>query len=142
MLNVRVLTTAMTVSLSVLVLTLTGVTTWLVLRQAQQSGATQQAVRDFTRANVRARYEDCGNINQILSALRQEVVASKRTNPVLFKLLPSLDTPEVHALVRQERRRELRTFAPRDCESYALAAIPAGRRDAYRPYLRTLDPSR
>lgn len=125
---------------------LAAIALWLVLGNQsdlrdQQRQLTAQAAA-FQRANVQARFEDCLSSESLRAALRAEVLAGKRTNPLLFKLLPSLDTPHVHRLVRQERRQELHAFRPLNCRAFALETVPPGQRAQYDELLDTLSPPR
>jgi cell division protein FtsB len=122
---VLVLAVALLVSGSIIVGTLA------LIQTRDRADDIARAVRDRIAAVVAARHNDCQASNKVLAALRAEVRASKRTEPILYRLVPSLDTPEVHALVAAQRKRELRAFAARDCRTYALQAVPAGQRHQY-----------
>lgn len=85
-----------------------------------------------TQQNVRARYDDCQAAEQLRAALRAQVQEGKLTEPLLYKLVPSLDTPEVHKIIADQRRRQLDAYRPRDCKTFALAAVPPGQRADFR----------
>lgn len=86
---------------------------------------------DVVQQNIDARYSDCQGSERVRAALRDQVRRSARTDPLLFRLLPSLDTVEVRRLVHAERDRQLKAYAPRSCRSYAIASVPAGQRSLY-----------
>jgi hypothetical protein len=86
---------------------------------------------DSVQQNIDARYSDCQGSEKVRAALRDQVRRSAKTDPLLFRLLPSLDTPEVRHLVRAERARQLKAYAPRDCRDYAIASVPVGQRSRY-----------
>ena len=90
-----------------------------------------RAEHSSVQQNVNARYDDCHAGEQVRAALRLQVHQGRRTDPLLYKLIPSLDTAEVHDLVAVSRRRQLKAYAPRDCRAYALAAVPAKARSRY-----------
>lgn len=136
--NVRNITTMGTYVLATVCVVLTVVVAYLVIttqhqssRLAQQTRAIALAVHTSTQSNIRARYDDCQASNRVLAALRAGVRAGKRTDPLLFKLVPSLDTPEVHALVTAQRAERLRALANKDCREYALEAVPSSERHNY-----------
>jgi hypothetical protein len=78
--------------------------------------------------NVEARREDCNNGNQVRLGLRIGVEQSRRQRPLLLQLFPQFNQPKVLALVVREERRQLKAYAPLDCEAYALRALPAEER--------------
>lgn len=85
--------------------------------------------------NIRARYDDCVAGDAVRRALYDQTRASARSDALLYKLLPTLNTPLVHKLVARNRKRQLAAFAPRGrrgCTAYALLAVPAGVRRGYR----------
>lgn len=128
----RTITTAIVVALAALVVVLAGAVSYLIVSDVQGRTRDRQSGHDAIQQNVRARYDDCLNGEQVRQALRQQVQDSKRTDPLLYKLLPQLDTPEVRDLVRKRRARQLRAYAPRDCREFALAAVPPENRRLYR----------
>lgn len=84
--------------------------------------------------NINARYDDCRAGDNLREALYQQTQDAARSDALLYRLLPSLDTPEVHTLVRQTRANQLSAFHPRGtygCTVYALRAAPARARDQY-----------
>lgn len=81
---------------------------------------------DAVQANVTARYDDCQALEALRAAGRAQVAQGKRTEPLLYKLVPSLDTPEVHEIIERDRRRQLAAYEKADCVAYAREAIPAG----------------
>jgi hypothetical protein len=96
-------------------------------RNAQEKRDRHQAVQ----ANVRARFDDCIAGNEVRRLRRQEIRQAALTEPLLYKLLPSLDTPEVRQVVKDNRERQLAAYADKDCKSYALEAVPVDDRDDY-----------
>lgn len=122
--NRRRLTTTLVIVLACLVPILTAAVGYLIVRDVRQG-------RELVQQNVRARYDDCLQGEQVRSALREQVEDQQRTNPLLFKLVPSLDTPEIRRIIRQRRDRQLRAYAPRDCGDFALQAVPPGDRGSY-----------
>jgi hypothetical protein len=76
--------------------------------------------------NVDARYDDCRQLNRVLAAQRIGVTQSRTTVPLLYKLVPTLNTAAVRTLVHQNWARELQEYAAVDCKSYARRAIPHG----------------
>jgi cell division protein FtsB len=101
--------------------------------KASRALAARVAVvqHDVVQQNIDARYSDCQGSEKVRAALRDQVRRSAKTDPLLFRLLPSLDTAEVRRLVRVERARQLKAYAPRSCRSYAIASVPAGQRSQY-----------
>lgn len=101
----------------------------------QQTRVRAQQVAENARAatqqNVRARYDDCQSGNQLRAALIAQVQEGKLTEPLLYKLVPSLDTPQVHKIIADQRARQLRAYRPRNCRAYALSAVPPGMRGEY-----------
>lgn len=126
----RALTAGVTL-LACLVPLLAAAVGFLVYRSVDQSQRVTENVHNFTQANVQARYDDCQASNVLRAALRTRVLEGKRTDPLLFKLVPSLDTPEVHAIIKAQRQRQLRAFAAKDCVEFALEAVPSGQRHNY-----------
>lgn len=78
--------------------------------------------------NIEARRDDCENNNELREGLRVGVELGKKNDPLLLKLLPSLNTKEVLTVVHREEQRELKAYAPLNCQSYALRAAPASAR--------------
>lgn len=128
----RTVTTVVVIALSVVVVALAGAVGYLVIRAQDQDVDLAAFAHAAVQQNVQARYDDCQRGEQLRAALRAQVLASRRTNPILYKLVPSLDTPQVHRLVRAERRRQLQAYRSIDCRTYALAAVPLGHRGDYR----------
>lgn len=87
-----------------------------------------RATHDATQQNIDARFADCTSSEKVRAALRDQVLEGERTSSLLFKLLPSLDTPEVHRLVARERARQLKAYKPRDCGKYAISSVPVKQR--------------
>lgn len=81
--------------------------------------------------NVDARYDDCQSLNLLLAGMTTGVRESEKTLPLEYKLVPSLNTPQVKAVVRKSIRRELKAYEPRDCKAYALKAVPPGQVGGY-----------
>lgn len=107
----------------------------LLFATSRRSEDLAQLTHAFSQQNVNARYDDCINGDAVRRALYQQTKASARSDALLYKSLPSLDTPQVHQLVAQTRAKQLAAFAPRGrrgCAAYALRAVPPGARDAYR----------
>lgn len=76
--------------------------------------------------NVDARYDDCKQLDLIRAGLRSSVQQAKLTAPLLYQLVPSLNTPEVHQIVTARDKAQLLEYAAVDCETYARRAIPNG----------------
>lgn len=97
------------------------------LLAAQSKALAEAEIRDraaAVAANVRARHDDCENSNRLRKALRDDVLQSKKTLPVMLALLPSLNTPQVRALVKANNANRIKSYAARDCEAYAREALP------------------
>jgi len=87
---------------------------------------TQQA-KDREAAilkNVEARREDCENNNSVRAALREQVEEGKRETPLLLKLVPALNTKEILSKAAKQRAKQLKAYAPLNCEAYAHRALP------------------
>jgi len=124
----------MSVALAVLLPLLTGAVIFLLVRAKIQDNEVRYQAHAALQQNVNARYDDCVAGDSVREALYQQTLDSARSDPLLFKLLPSLDTPEVHRLIAANRARQLRVFAPRGrrgCASYALRAVPPASRRSY-----------
>jgi hypothetical protein len=81
--------------------------------------------------NVDARYDDCQQLNGLRLGLRSGVKQSRTTAPLLYKLVPALDTSTVKTLVQASWARELQEYAKVDCNAYARRAIPHGDQHHY-----------
>lgn len=128
----RKLTTVMVFVLAFLVPLLTAAVIWLVVSDLQGRARDREAAREFVQQTVHARYDDCQAGEEIRAALRAQVKEGKRTDPLLYKLVPSLDTPKVHQIVAEQRARQLKAYEKQRCREYALAAVPPDSRDSYR----------
>lgn len=127
----RTVTTAIVISLSVLVVLMAGAVSYLIVSDFQGRDRDRQNSHAQAQANVSARYDDCQGGEDVRAALRAQVDEGKRTDPLFYKLLPSLNTPEVRELVRTRRERQLKAYAARDCRTYALAAVPERERASF-----------
>lgn len=127
----RRVTSIMVASLAVLTPLLTAAVVWLVVSDLHGRARDRQAAHDVIQQSVRARYDDCLAGEQVRRALREQVQDAARTDPLLYRLLPQLDTPQVRRIVRERRARQLRAFAPKGCREFALAAVPPSDRDEY-----------
>lgn len=96
-----------------------------------QANAIQEQGRLFFEQNVRARYDDCINGNEIRAALLARTLEAQRTNRILFRLVPSLDNPEVHTIIRKNLARDVAAYAQKNCREYALQAVPPSDRERY-----------
>lgn len=77
--------------------------------------------------SIDARYDDCTAGDTVRRALYRQAQTASRSDALLYRLLPTLDTPQVRTLVRRSRRRQLRAFRPRGsdgCTIYALRVVP------------------
>lgn len=81
---------------------------------------------------IRARFDDCTQLNKIRAGLRSTVQQGKVEDPLLYQLVPSLNTPRVRQIVATNERTELREFAAVSCKDYARRAIPAGDHHHYK----------
>jgi hypothetical protein len=125
----------MSIALAVLVPLLTAAVIFLLARARSQDAEIRQQAHAALQQNVNARYDDCVAGDAVREALYQQTIETERSDPLLYRLLPSLDTPEVHALIKENRARQLKAFAPRGqggCEAYALRVIPPGSRRSFR----------
>lgn len=121
----------MSTTLSVLVPVLVAAVVYLVLQNIGQDRELERQGHAAIQQNVNARYDDCLNAEEVRASLRIQVEQGRRTEPVLYKLVPSLNTPEVRAIVAANRARQLKAYAPRDCKKYALASVPVGQRSLH-----------
>jgi hypothetical protein len=99
----------------------------LSISSSQQSDKLAKLAHSTLQQSINARYDDCRAGDQVREALHEQARASSRSDALLYRLLPSLDTPEVHKLVRRTRADQLRAFRPRGddgCTIYALRAVP------------------
>lgn len=80
--------------------------------------------RAAVAANVAARRDDCRNSNRLRKALRKDAVQAQKTLPLLLKLVPQLDTPQVRELVASNSASRLKAYKRRDCDAYAREALP------------------
>lgn len=90
--------------------------------------------------SIDARYDDCIAGDAVRRALYQQAQAASRSDALLYRLLPSLDTPEVRKLVRRTRARQLRAFRPRGtdgCLIYAMRVVPKNAPGNYTVHYRT-----
>lgn len=127
----RRLNTIVSIATAILVVGLSAAVVVLIAQNQQQDAELLAQGRAAIQQNVGARYDDCQNSEAVRSALRQQVEDGKRTDPVLYRLVPSLNTPEVRAIIKASRVFQLKAYAPRDCEAYALASVPPMSRDEY-----------
>lgn len=99
----------------------------LSLSSSQQSEKLTKLAHSTLQQSINARYDDCRAGDVLREALTEQTQSSSRSDALLYRLLPSLDTPEVHELVRRTRADQLRAYAPRGpdgCTIYALRAVP------------------
>ncbi|HZV74578.1 MAG TPA: hypothetical protein VFF79_12745 [Conexibacter sp.] len=116
-----------------------GVSTYFRLRTQIQtvaalSAANRRLAHDVTQQNAKARYDDCQAGDRLRAALYAQALASSRTTPLLLRLVPSLDTPEVRRLAADSRTRQLKAYLPRGtrgCAQYALAVVPPRERASF-----------
>lgn len=80
------------------------------------------------RANVEARYSDCTSGNETRIVLRKQVEQSKLERPLLLKLLPEFDKPQILKLIEKNEQEELAGFAPKNCIEVAEEALPGHRK--------------
>lgn len=74
--------------------------------------------------NAEARREDCENNNELRKGLSIGVKIGEKNTPLLLRLLPQLNVKEVAVLSARENGRQLKAYAPINCEAYALWAVP------------------
>lgn len=98
---------------------------------AQETRAIAGFAVNTVQQNIDARHDDCLQLNHIRAGLRASVQQSKVTDPILFKLVPSLNTPQVRRIVATNDKRELQEFRAIDCKAYARRAIPPGDHHRY-----------
>jgi hypothetical protein len=122
----------MSTILAVLVPLLVAAVVYLVLQNLRQDDELRRQAHAVVQQNVNARYDDCLSGERVRESLRLEVEDGRRTDPLLYKLIPALDTPEVRDLLAERRARQLRSYAPRDCVAYALSSVPEAQRMLYR----------
>jgi hypothetical protein len=77
-----------------------------------------------TGATVQARFSNCQAGNRLRKGLRTNVEQGQRSLPLLLRLLPQLNTPEVLAINRRQVEYQLRVFAPLDCKTYSREILP------------------
>jgi hypothetical protein len=88
----------------------------------------QSTARASAQQNVSARYDACVGANRLRAALRQDVRDGQRQAPLLYKLLPQLDTPEIRKLSATGAAKKLKAYAAQDCVKVALAVVPPNER--------------
>lgn len=107
-----------------------------IAKDTRQIGSYERELATFgvsaVQQNIRARYDDCGQLNKIRAGLRSTVQQGKVEDPLLYQLVPSLNTPRVRRIVALNDRTELREFARVDCKDYARRAIPPGDHHHYK----------
>lgn len=96
------------------------VTILVLLGFMAQSADRKSAINN----NVQARYSDCIEGESTRKALREQVEQGRSERPVLLKLVPQFDKPEVLAIIKKNEEEELKGFAPRNCLEYAEEALP------------------
>jgi hypothetical protein len=97
-----------------------------IVRVGGQADDLAQFGVDAVQANIDARYDDCQQIEALKTAGRAQVRSGERTEPLLYELVPSLDTPQVHQIIERDRARQLKAYEKGSCSAYAREAIPAG----------------
>jgi len=106
-----------------------------LMAESTRSDDVARLAHDSVQQNVEARYDDCVAGDAVRRALYRQTRSAERSDGLLYRLLPSLDTPEVHELVRRRRAEQLRAFRPRGragCTIYALRVVPRELRGDYR----------
>jgi hypothetical protein len=105
---------------------------WLLIENQRVVNSVRALAVSEVQQNVDARYSDCRSLNDLRYGLRVNVQQSKDSTPLLFDLLPQLNTSHVQQLVSASWQQELHAFKRHSCRTYALAAVPRGDRHAYR----------
>lgn len=110
-----------------------GIACFAVIQNAKQPSTDELLAQGekFFGQNVLARFDDCQAGEDIRAALRAQAEEGRRTTAALLDVVPSLNTPEVKAIIRDSERRTADAFDERDCVTYALRAVPAAERDNY-----------
>lgn len=124
----------MSLTLAILVPLLAGGMVFLLVRSHGQDLTLQRQAHAALQQSVNARYDDCLAGDVLRTALSLQVDESRRNDPLLYKLLPSLNTPEVRALVKHSRDEQVKAFKPRGaagCRAYALRVAPPNSRSSY-----------
>lgn len=130
------LATLSTYVLASLVVGLVAAVVYLVVRDVNQGNTLERQSREFQQQTVQARHDDCLAAEQLRSALRAQVRRAKKTEPLLLELVPSLNRPDVLALTRRNRQRQLRAYGKRDCVEFALRTVPPAERYSFRVLIR------
>lgn len=113
-----------------LVLVILALALTLVKVNNQSTRITSQG-HDAIQQNVNARFDDCESGNDLRMGLLAGVAQGRKTTPVLLRLVPSLNTAEVKALIRKSEARQQKAYKPRSCAPYALKSVPPAARKNY-----------
>lgn len=101
---------------------------------ARQQAALATQAHENTQQNVEARFDHCSDSDRLRTALYGDALQGRTTAPLLLRLVPSLNTPEVRLIVRTTTGKHLKAYAPRGkdgCATFALRSVPPRTRSSY-----------